>query len=334
MNTVINRKLAVQRLTALWALSESGLGGVLHAFRMPFTGVVAGGMAIVLLTLIAQFAPKPGKAIITSLMVVLIIKAMVSPHSPFMAYVAVSVQALLAALIYRTLGIHFFSIMLVSLLAMWESALQKLVMLTVFFGMAIWEALDELVAFMAKQTGLEVEHGSFWVATVYVGIYSLSAIFIAGLSYKLWFRIKYNLLPLPPFDLQYENPTPAETNMAKKKPWLLLLLVLAVIAAIFFWLDRDGENNWLRIGKTISWSLASIVFWYAVVNPLLLRLTQGFLKKKESRYTEEVAQTLQLIPALRKLAATAWATSAGERGLVRLSTFVSLLVFWSLLYEE
>jgi hypothetical protein len=181
---------------------------------------------------------------------------------------------------------------------------------------------------------MQLAHGSIWVATVYVSIYTLSAIFVAGLSYKLWFRINHKLLPMPPIQWKEENLKPTETKKAKKKPWLLLLLVLAGIAAIFYWLDMESENNWLRIGKTISWSLASILFWYAVISPWLLRLTQGFLKKKESKYTQEVAQTLQLIPVLRKLAASAWTASAAERGLVRLSTFISLLVFWSLLYED
>ena len=33
-------ELAVAKLTALWALSEGGLGGILHATRLPFRGVL------------------------------------------------------------------------------------------------------------------------------------------------------------------------------------------------------------------------------------------------------------------------------------------------------
>ncbi|NJO01983.1 MAG: hypothetical protein HC880_10065 [Bacteroidia bacterium] len=43
-------RLAIERLTALWALNEAGLGGLMHAVRTPFTGVVVGGLAIMLIS--------------------------------------------------------------------------------------------------------------------------------------------------------------------------------------------------------------------------------------------------------------------------------------------
>ncbi|MFT5818187.1 MAG: hypothetical protein ACI95K_001675, partial [Lentimonas sp.] len=71
----------ISRLTALWALSEAGLGGVLHALQSPFTGLFVGGFAIVLGSLIAYFAEDKWNTIFRSLLVVLIIKLAVSPHS-------------------------------------------------------------------------------------------------------------------------------------------------------------------------------------------------------------------------------------------------------------
>ena len=98
------RILAIHRLTALWAFAESGLGGVLHTAKVPFTGLVVGGFAIILITLIAHLSSKQYKIIVQSLVVVLMVKAAVSPHTPFPAYVAVSFQALLA-LIKRDNGL-------------------------------------------------------------------------------------------------------------------------------------------------------------------------------------------------------------------------------------
>ena len=40
------RTIAIQRLTALWALNECGLGGILHAVKSPFTGLVLGSIAM------------------------------------------------------------------------------------------------------------------------------------------------------------------------------------------------------------------------------------------------------------------------------------------------
>ena len=47
--------LAIQRLTALWAFAESGLGGMLHALQLPFTGLIVGGLSVIIITLIAKF---------------------------------------------------------------------------------------------------------------------------------------------------------------------------------------------------------------------------------------------------------------------------------------
>ena len=91
----------ITRLTALWALSEAGLGGVLHAIQFPFTGLLVGGFAIVLISLIAYFSDHKWDTIFRSLLVVLIIKLAVSPHSPPTSYLAVSFQAFMAALIFN-----------------------------------------------------------------------------------------------------------------------------------------------------------------------------------------------------------------------------------------
>ena len=47
------------RLTALWALIEAGLGGLLHAFHLPFTGIILGGFAVLIISLLAQHFEKP-----------------------------------------------------------------------------------------------------------------------------------------------------------------------------------------------------------------------------------------------------------------------------------
>src|SRR6202008_2387238 len=82
------RSAAIQRLTALWAFTESGLGGLLHALQIPFTGLVVGGMAVIIISFIAEISGNNYKQILKSALIVLIVKAMVSPYTPFPAYIA------------------------------------------------------------------------------------------------------------------------------------------------------------------------------------------------------------------------------------------------------
>jgi hypothetical protein len=55
-NNLEKSAVSIARLTALWAFVEAGLGGILHAFKVPFTGLLVGGMAVMLITLIAHFS--------------------------------------------------------------------------------------------------------------------------------------------------------------------------------------------------------------------------------------------------------------------------------------
>src|SRR5690606_29531378 len=94
-----DRTLAIQRLTALWALNECGLGGLLHALNSPMTGLLVGSIAMVCIALICSLADDKWRTVMSSLLIVLIIKALVSPHSSPTAYVAVAFQGVTGALI-------------------------------------------------------------------------------------------------------------------------------------------------------------------------------------------------------------------------------------------
>ena len=137
-----NHSNTATRLTALWALSESGLGGMMHALKIPFSGLFLGGFAIVMVTLIAQQYQKGRfKAVMQATLLVILVKAMASPHSPPMAYIAVGFQGLAGACIY-SIGFNRITCTLFGGIALFESAIQKFLTTTLIFGKSIWEALD------------------------------------------------------------------------------------------------------------------------------------------------------------------------------------------------
>ena len=78
-------KIVVERLTALWALNECGLGGFMHAFGSPFTGIIVGGFSVLLITLIAKHTDHIWSTLVKAISIVLLIKLSVSPHSPITA---------------------------------------------------------------------------------------------------------------------------------------------------------------------------------------------------------------------------------------------------------
>ena len=174
---------AVQRLTALWAFTESGLGGIMHALQIPFTGLLVGGMAVIMISLIADISGNNYKQVLKSALIVLIVKAMVSPYTPFPAYIAVAFQAALGYGLFSLLKVNFLSIVLLSTIAMLESAIQKSLILTLFFGESLWKAMDSMMAFLANQFGSNMSHGSYWIVGIYLLIYLAGGFFIAWLAF-------------------------------------------------------------------------------------------------------------------------------------------------------
>ena len=57
----IQKQIIIKRLTAMWALSEAALGGLLHALKVPFTGLFVGGVSVIFISLIGYFSDRVKK---------------------------------------------------------------------------------------------------------------------------------------------------------------------------------------------------------------------------------------------------------------------------------
>ncbi len=325
------RHTAVQRLTALWAFTESGLGGVMHALKIPFTGLVVGGMAVIIISIIARINLKQ---LLKATMIVLIIKAMVSPHTPFTAYIAVSFQAVLGYALFSFLPISFFSILLLSSLAMLESAFQKLLVLTLLFGRSFWKAIDEMFAFIIKQFGFSYSNGSQWIVGSYLVIYLVGGVIIAWIAHTIIRDLFTQRNTLVMERIQKINSEIYIGNIEKRKKhynklWATIL-ILVVLSAVLFIFAADEKQGWLAVIKTFSWTLSAILVWFTLISPLLTKLIQRLLQKKQSRYSDEILRTLSFLPLFRQLTGLAWQESKLYSGFRRWHFFFSALVHWSL----
>ena len=61
-------KLLHTKLIAIWAISESGLGGLLHAAKIPFSGILLGSFAVIIITFIAKSSEERFNSIIKATM--------------------------------------------------------------------------------------------------------------------------------------------------------------------------------------------------------------------------------------------------------------------------
>lgn len=334
---------AVRRLTALWALSEAGLGGAMHALRLPLTGLFVGGSAVLFLTLLAwtcrRHSAAPARVLLRATAIVLAVKAAASPHSPVGAYVAVAFQGAAGAVLFSALPGLRVPAMLLGGAALLESCVQKLLMLALFFGKPLGEAIDEIGRRLLPAFGVEGASFSLtlWLAVGFAGVYLVAGLMIGYLAGRLPARAVAELRRIRAEDGQEglddgasRLPTPrtpsddASAHSKRRWYWGAFLAVLAVTYALV----GSGGGPWHRAAYVLTRTLGAVALWYVLVGPLLRAALSKVFRRSEQRYAAEVERTVQLLPELRRLTARTWReVQCRERSRSRrLVRFAALLV--------
>lgn len=276
---------AVNRLTALWALNESGLGGLLHAAKFPFTGIFVGGFAVILISLIARYSNYSFKAILKATAMVLMIKAAVSPHSPFPAYLAVSFQGLLGAFIFSLSKNFKITPIVFGGLALLESAIQKILLTVLFFGMSFWKSVDDFVLNTIKLFQLPAEFSfSEWIAMSYVVFYFVMGLILGRFASKI-----PDLISSLDFSELKLSDTKDSANQNRKNKSLIIIAVLSIALSLQL-ISFFGGLPFIQL-------LARVIFFmllfYYVVGPLTTKLIIFLSRNRSeeiSKLNEDVAQ--------------------------------------------
>jgi len=175
------------RLIALWVLCEAMLGGIIHGFRIPVSGLVVGSAAVICICLIAYYIPSKG-AIIKATIIVAVFKMMLSPHSPPPAYIAVFFQGLIGELIFFKRRFYKVACLVFGVLALLESGLQRIIVLTIVYGNDFWKAVNDFINGLTKQK--DQTNYSLYFAGAYVILHLFVGMIIGWWAAILPGRIK------------------------------------------------------------------------------------------------------------------------------------------------
>lgn len=326
--------LLLPRLVALWALSEALLGGVLHALKLPVTGLLVGGTAVVLLTLLGHYSPRRG-AVLRGLLVVLTIKALLSPHTSPNAYLAVAFQGLLGELLSWSRALPRLRGLLLGVLTLVESAGQRVLTLWLASGGGSDLAVV-FNAFVRELLGTAARHDyALWLVGLYFALHALAGAALGWWAGGLPARLpglvqRYAWLHLRPDDDEAdeeETTVDAPPALKRRRSPMSQLLLGLWLAGLLLWLaarlgwEPAVAANQHRLGGLLLRSLLVYGAWALLLGPLLTRQLRRWLTRPRGRWAADLRQTLALLPTTRQLVTRCWRHSAGYRGLARLRWF-------------
>jgi hypothetical protein len=336
--------IAVWKITALWAFSEAALGGILHAFKIPFRGVFVGGSAAILISLIAYFSNRRG-TIIKSTLLVILIKGLVSPHSPVTAYFAVFIQGMLGELLFYSK--HFFKIssLLLGILTLIYSSVQKIFILTIVFGNTLWESIDEFLGFIVNkfvsgENTVNIKM-SYVIVGLYIGLHVFAGFFVGLFAGRLPLNIaKVGNAEFINLEILKDSIVEFELNKKlKRKRWwrrpsgILLFAFAGTMVILSYIYPEPGNNKAAEIGIMLLRAIVIMILWYTVLAPILLKFFRKYIKKKQNSYSTEITRILESFPRLRILISHSWKISSNEKGLKKIKTFIVYLLSTILLMD-
>lgn len=321
----------IPRLTALWALSESGLGGFMHAVKIPFTGFFLGGFAIIMIILIALHSHKPFTQIMKATLLVVLVKAAASPQSPPMAYFAVAFQGLSGAMIFA-LGVNRIFAIAFGAFALFESAIQKFVTATLIFGKSIWDAADALFNSIAKDLGLSHDVAfSFWLIGIYSGVYTIWGMLLGNWSYSLPASLLATRASIieQAHNLTFKH-LPESKKKKRKMKLISLFFILLFIISIFL-LQGNSQQAMYAIARTV----AALLLLYFVLSPLTKYLFTKWTTNQSSKRANDIKQILDALPQLRNhLTSAMQLARMNHKGLQVYKAFVLNLIVLSIYHES
>ena len=325
-----NLKPLYYRLIALWVICEGVAGGIMHGLQIPFTGMVISGSAVICICLIGYFIPVKG-AIIKATLVVMIFKLMISPHTPPTAYLAVTFQGLLGQFLFSSRIKLQFATIILGILALVESAIQKILVLIILFGSSFWNAMNDFVRKLLNEKS--ITNYAWWLAGIYIFVHVIGGILVGWLAISI--IRKANKKDFVQSKYLIEIPSGLESFSMKKSSgrkkyfkWFLMFIWILLLVLYLQSLLKVGTPL-MPSGKALyifTRSLLIFLTWYFLASPLINIWIKKRLKSHEKSHQTQVDDILILLPSTEYLFKNGWELSSGEKGLKRLRLFWKIIL--------
>jgi len=321
-------KQTYYRLIALWVICETVLGGIIHGFKLPVSGLLVGSCAVICICLIAWYVPEKG-AILKATVTVAIFKMMLSPQSPLPAYVAVLFQGIAGEFIFLNRKYFRFSCLLLGIVALFESGIQRILVLTVLYGTNFWKAVNEFISGLTRDK--EITNYSLYLAGGYVLIHVLAGAATGWMAGTIPRKIKVWRSERNPMEGNHISPAKdaaanqdeiVKPGTRKRKTGLLIAWIL--LLGIYVQSESGIGEPLLPAHLVVNILVRSfliVLTWYFLVAPVLLHVLTKWLKKQQLKSQHILREIVVLLPVMRQLVQRSWQHTQGKRGWSRWKEF-------------
>jgi len=267
---------AIYRITALWAFSEAFLGGILHALNIPFKGLILCSISVFCICMIGYYGTERND-ILKALILVILVKAALSPHSPLQAYVAVLFQGLTGYLFFISRRFFKTSAVLVYVISLIETPMQKIVNVVIFsafvFGSKFWSSVDEFMKKASNEIGMGDVNLLYIGVVIYMGIHIIVGIVLGIFVGKLPQSVNQFVKENPDYKIDMtETIEDLEVKKEKKKFKFIRIIFASLITFFFLNYLFDFFPQFIPKDASLQIVLRAVLlicFWLFVFSPLM-----------------------------------------------------------------
>lgn len=333
-SSYIKSRIDTRKITAVWAFSETALGGILHVLKIPLAGLFIGSAAVLFISLLAQYGNSK-KEILKATMIVIIVKAVVTPYVPLNSYLAVALQGILGFFYFILIPNERIAAIMFGASALFFAALQKFLMMTILFGNTLWESFDTFVKFVLDQVPLLHGKTSFSASFVLITFYTLLHVFagiyvgLRSIRFENWLLQKSNtLIILQMTDEEQNNLFQKPKNKKRKRWWqrtsgVIIILISGCVMIISYAFPHLSKSNIYDVTFMLVRSFVITFLWFALISPLVMRIFKFFVERQQSQHSAEVAFVANLFPSFKSKINYCWKISPDTKGIKRYRKFLS-----------
>lgn len=319
------------RLVALWVISEALVGGLIHGLKLPFSGLIVGSTAVLCICLIGYYAPARG-AILKATIIVAIFKLLLSPQTPPTAFIAVFFQGLTGQFLFYN-NRHFkMSCVLLGIIALAESALQRILVLTILYGTDFWKAVNEFIRKVSREQN--ITNYSVILAVGYVILHAVIGFAVGWSAAKI---IRRSVQWQPAFieyiieevdEKSHESETKEFRRKEKGLKTFFFIIWIALIGLFIQSRFHIGEPLLPQniVMQILIRSVLIILTWYFLLKPLLVHWMQKWLMQQRTKLTVDISRIVAILPFTRYTFIKSWEMSGRQKGLKRIFIFFKILL--------